>query len=618
MQHAYFPKLYNDELLYSWFARYHELTCNFNNKQTQRDLFNSNSSLAVPDLPTNLDYFYGTIKHFNGSSLTTLIHEHTLFRYYTAFTSDAVRKIVFEAMKTRKYPRLIHNITGIMASSIKEWTYFRYCPRCVEENMSLSGEIYWKCSQQLPGVYVCIKHKAFLLDSTVRFRNQRRNEFRAAKYTTFSKLEKIQDYSLKTNDFFYILARESNDLIENNYYFSLEQVKSLYKDLIMENGYATIFGTINQQSLGGEFIHYYGEEFLKAVQSMVYPENQNCWLKEITRKHRKVFHPIRHLLLLHFFGIKANSISSTKKREVYAPFGKSPFVCLNKASDHYKKSVVKNVEVKMCKETKRPLGIFQCDCGFVYSRKGPDPHKYNQHEIGQVRKFGDVWIEKLKLCIFTEKMTFAETARVLNCDVGTVKKYINLDDNQKAAPKKLDDIERKKQEWQFLMNSNVELSITEIRKENPALYAYLYRNDRAWLMSKSPKKSYKRQIRNRINWEYRDAEIVGLINEAIKSLLKNNKPVYISISRIGKEISKLALLQKHLDKLPDTKQLLSEIIETRDEFQVRRVQWACNQIIDKGDKLIEWKIRRIAGLNDKTSKKVNQAILNQINQQNTY
>lgn len=52
---GFFPRLYKDELLYSWFARYHLYSANDGPKQTMEDLFGIQNELAVPDLPVNLE-----------------------------------------------------------------------------------------------------------------------------------------------------------------------------------------------------------------------------------------------------------------------------------------------------------------------------------------------------------------------------------------------------------------------------------------------------------------------------------------------------------------------------------------------------------------------------------
>ncbi|UTW70534.1 hypothetical protein KHA80_09255 [Anaerobacillus sp. HL2] len=59
-----------------------------------------------------------------------------------------------------------------------------------------------------------------------------------------------------------------------------------------QKGFSSPNGTINQQHLAEQFLHYYGEEYLSLVQSKVSINNPSCWLKAITRKHRKGFHQL--------------------------------------------------------------------------------------------------------------------------------------------------------------------------------------------------------------------------------------------------------------------------------------------------------------------------------------
>ncbi len=55
------------------------------------------------------------------------------------------------------------------------------------------------------------------------------------------------------------------------------------------------------------------------------------------------------------------------------------------------------------------------------------------------------------------------------------------------------------------------------------------------------------------------------------------KPVRITNSLIGKQLGILSNLEKHLNKLPKTWKLLSNITESVPQFQIRR----CCKIIDQ-------------------------------------
>src|SRR5690606_243671 len=128
---------------------------------------------------------------------------------------------------------------------------------------------------------------------------------------------------------------------------------------------------VHQKELAEDFRKFYGDELLEVLQSPVEFNRPSCWLKAITRKHRKAFHPIRHILFMRFFKEDIETFYQYANK-TYNPFGLAPYPCMNAAADHYLQPVVPNVKVTICSDTRKPVGTFACSCGFVYSRRGPD------------------------------------------------------------------------------------------------------------------------------------------------------------------------------------------------------------------------------------------------------
>ncbi|MGP3610640.1 TnsD family Tn7-like transposition protein [Anoxybacillus sp. PDR2] len=611
---SYFPTLYNDELLYSWFARYHIHSSNISPKQTMKDLYGKTNIVAVPDLPTNLNVVYEKLRHFQVPDVAQWIKKHTLFRYYTTFATSEIKHKVYRAMESGEHSGAIHMMTGIMANAIKEWTYFRFCPRCFQEDIETIGESYWRVSHQLPGVYICLKHNQYLCDSSVPFRGKNKHEFIAASPSNCMRLGIKTAFSERTERFFRILAEQSVKLIQGDSHFTWEGIQSSYRYLLQRHGYATINGKVNQQLLAEQFTLFYGEQFLETMQSSVDILSESCWLKSITRKHRKSFHPIRHLLLIYFLGEEIDTFYQYAHKE-YKPFGEGPYFCLNPAAKHYKQRVIPNVKTTICTDTRRPVGTFECTCGFIYSRRGPDKSEQDLYKIGRIKQYGQVWLDKLHRMIHVEKLSYYAAAKELQCDITTVIKYAN-----KGKPiitdNKLDEFElvksKKQKEWIKLLKQHPNKSVTQIRSMEPALYAWLYRHDREWLKNHSPKQPNRQSSHLKINWAERDEEVLKEVKLVIKKLKSADKPIYINKSRIGKEIRKLSLLEKHLDKLPKTKEYILQQIETREQFQIRRVRWACHYLFSKNESVMEWKVKRLAGLKGNVAEKVQQAINDEI------
>jgi hypothetical protein len=80
---------------------------------------------------------------------------------------------------------------------------------------------------------------------------------------------------------------------------------------------------------------------------------------------------------------------------------------------------------------------------------------------------------------------------------------------------------------------------------------------------------------------------------------------------IGRETNNLSLLQKHLNKLPQTKKLIEKDYETVEEFQIRRVKYVAEKLRECGE-LVEWKLIKEAGLRPGYSREVAKQIEKEI------
>lgn len=593
---GFFPKLYKDELLYSWLARYHVQSLNEGPKTTMNDLFNKQSQVAVPDMPCNLFNLYIRINDFINISLDELIMKHTFFSYYTRFTSVNNQAKILELMKTGSDKNAIHMATGVMASGIKEKDHFYFCPECVLIDELNLGETYWRLHHQLPGVLVCRLHKCELQKSSVPFRPHNRHEYIAADFDNCV----VDNATIKFNerDFYHLLKlTEKFEFLRGD---SLSFYQSLYKNKLSEHGFMKPSGRIDQRLLSERFNDFYGASLLRTLQSDVNYFDSSCWLKAITRKHRKTFHPIRHLLLLNF--LEEIAFSNVGIHRQTNPFGEGPYPCFNKASTHYKQLLIDKVDLSFCSETKQPIGLFKCECGFeYYSKEFQQENGLPQLKISKIKEFGEVWKNKLNKLTSNDPFSFRRVAKKLGVDTKTVIKYYRLSRNTENVEKNIKDkiqiLEKKKQDWLKLIEKYLKMNITELRTDNQALYMYLYRNDKEWLQENSPIRKKKRQNRkSNVNWVERDEFYSAIIYEKIEELLKQEPPVRITISKIGTELGIRSFLQKRLNKLPKTQDLINQMVESIESFQIRRVQYISTQLINDEGSALDWKIRRLAGL----------------------
>lgn len=620
---GFMPRLYDDELLYSWLARYHLYSGNAGPSQTMKELFGNERAIAVPDLPTNLFYLNEKVKHFTDGHAIHFLLNHTFYFYYSNFLDGLLKNGIQEIMLEGEVKGSLHMLTGMMASTIKENSCFRFCPICTDEDLNHLGETYWRLTHQLPGVYFCTKHSVLLQNSNQVFRPDNKHAFHAAISANCVPSPVQASFTSKTLEHLLVISKDLEFIGRNAIKVSVKELQDLYMSKLKEQGFASTKGKVDQQRLARQLECFYGTETLCVLQSEVNSFNDSCWLKAMTRKHRKTFHPIRHAILMRFLGICVWNISETSQVRS-TPFGDGPFPCLNPAAEHFREKVISTVSITKGKNS-YPIGHFKCSCGFHYTRNGPDRVPEDLFKINRKLELGSVWHAKLQQLVHVEKVSYRAASRILHVDINTVIKYSELHaplpgKKNLAQEKKYSLKGSKQQVWLEVCNRDPRLTVTEIRANAPALYSWLYRNDKEWLIANSPKATVRRTSTvAKVDWSKRDAEIHNSIEVLLKiwDTSKNKRPTRLTVSSIGKFVGKKAILEKHLSKLPKCKRLLSEVCESLESYRVRRVRWAVEQLIDQGEQPAVWRIKRLAAA-PYVSDQIIHSIVNQVIDQRSY
>lgn len=568
---GWFPYPYEDELLYSIFARYSTKSTELSLRHTLNKLFNDSRSKLTPDFPSNLAMVLGQLRFFEYIDFESLLFKHTPFYYFTNFLINSDKELIIESIKLKKTNNIQMTI-GQIPSKVKESKYFKYCPSCFINDIQEFGESYWRISHQLPSVFICLQHKEFLHFSSVLYRNKNSKLVTPNKKNCTPSISTQcigNKMSFAEINHLINIANASKKLLINDINIDPLNLLSTYKDRLRKIGLITASGHVRQSDFYFEFVRFYGMDILGYFQSIPSLERESCWLKTITRKHRKSFHPIRHLLLMNFLDIKIDSINFV---HFESPFGKGPFPCLNPAAEHYKDLVVNNLKIKRCTDTGKPIGIFNCKCEFKYTRLGPDISQENMYEYRFVRNFGNVWERKLFQYIENEQLSFRKAAKLLKVDVGTVIKYYKRNNKVQLIVKSTETIDYR-YIWLQAKEENSTYSKTELRKLIPNIYIWLYRHDKEWLDNNSPVPIKRTKIVPRVNWSERDLEILNLIKQYLLTVDNNKKPVRLTKRHLAVAIGKLALIEKKIEKLPLTKVYIESVTESKIQYRERLKTW---------------------------------------------
>ena len=313
----FFTDPYKDELLYSTIARYHYYSGNTDCKDTIEECFGRRSLIPTFEIGGRLDYLSREL----GGSYTakSLINNNTILPYYYPFIDLKSRNEVLDYVKANG-SNAIYTKLGIIAGSICKKNYIYYCPICARRDIDRYGETYIHREHQLQGIILCPHDGSYLKEYSIRKLDLSRIEYIRLENELLD-LEPSAvnmshyDRHLKLAKDAYFLITHNLDNVNKN------TIWDKYRRLIYNKGLATQNGTVKQGKLYEKFIAYYGEDFLKSLDSSIDFYNDYNWLKVITRKSERSSHPLRHLLLIDFLcgdieGFFTTNISIVNKKVV--------------------------------------------------------------------------------------------------------------------------------------------------------------------------------------------------------------------------------------------------------------------------------------------------------------
>ncbi|MEP3389121.1 MAG: TnsD family Tn7-like transposition protein [Reichenbachiella sp.] len=592
-----FPNPYPDETFYSIVARYYDSYGTAGPKEHLYTLFSTFHQSATLDFPNNLKVFCQNIKS-DYYTPERILNNHTLFplyqRFLNQFRTQQLVKTIYQTGGN------IHTRLGVNAGLSKSPHQPRFCLKCYENDLNKYGESYFRRSHQLPLITICSKHQNQLAELLVTPKILNKHHFISTSQIphlpiTMSKRRWNSQIQTVGERMISLLDANKKHIYDLDIYFYKRKLQSL--------GYKKGENFIDLDRLYASFSDHFSQQTLRILNSEIRPHESKCWLKSIARKHRKSFDPIRHILLEDF--ILAHASSNNIKDELK----NRKWPCLNPVCENKYKNVLAVFSKHYDPKTKKRILTIKCKCGFSYTES---EGKIDQ-PFRRVKTFGPLWEGELKN-LLGKKLSIRSIARRLNCDSKTVvhhSKKTKSDANQTRTNELL--LKRKK--WSQLKLINSELSITDLRSLQPALYTYLYRNDKDWLLSlKYP--SGRKRNNVRINWTARDRELSNRINSKYHYLLSTGYKKRISKSILLKLAGQEHTFYKNQSKLPISSRLLAKHEESIQQHQIRRVMMAVEVIKTQNISLKAWRIYRIAGIQKKhITEKIEHTVLQVVDNQ---
>ena len=178
---SYFPAVYPDELVYSWFCRYYVHSGHFSSKSVMQELYCKRSDNLSKEFIGNLN---PETREQIGKiyPLDRLVLEHTMYPQYARFIPLEDKKTSLYCLEKESCD--VHHLFSVLPRNDGE-QYLRFCPLCVIEDRGTYGEAYWHRKHQIRNMRLCSKHRCRLMESNVPAKSEQSYTFYPAEIYTY-------------------------------------------------------------------------------------------------------------------------------------------------------------------------------------------------------------------------------------------------------------------------------------------------------------------------------------------------------------------------------------------------------------------------------------------------
>jgi len=552
-----------------------------------------------------------------GTGLTTeyFINKNTILPLLKPFIPKNRGETVVNIMKNGSSGgNNIYSEAGLAWTKFSTHKYLRYCAQCVKEDAEIYGEAYWHRLHQIPGIFVCPKHRTLIADSNILNLSLPREFNPAGKYLkeqpeSFNSdiMEKLLNFSIDS----YWLINHGEIL---GYY---GKTCEIYDVLLKNKGFRYLNGSTRYGRLGSAIAEFYGEDFLDLIEA--YNSGACQWCKRILNNTDKVIHPVYHLLLIRFLADSAENFFTGEhgKPPEYLPFGEPPYPCRNKICDYHLTDVIETIFVE--RVNGEPRATFVCPyCGMTYRRKRNTPKE--QQYFGQIdiTDYGWKWKQRF-IELFTAKTPTYMIAKLMYCDLYTVFKFgleygfIPPEKLKKrrpyvpkgTKPKIISTDEQRKyyrERWLNLISANPSARRGDLYLKDSKCYVWLRANDKTWVEQNAPKPQNKG---GNVNWGNRDDEYVGLLKDAAEKMrAESGKSKRITLACIARTAG-IGKLYRELSsgRLPKTQAFLDDNLESAEQWHRRKILWAVKTLRENGHLNLKW-LKKLVALSGDSFKRV--------------
>jgi len=161
------PEWLPDETFYSLVSRYHLLSGNRLPETTSTALFGRRRSGYQHDFPSPLNAFVERSHERLGNS-QCIARDRTILPMYLVSRNSTACVDAFEALATGVQATSLKYQLGLLTSRFRANHPLKACRSCIAEDVDMAGIATWRRSHQFPGIWVCQRHREPLLAASLK------------------------------------------------------------------------------------------------------------------------------------------------------------------------------------------------------------------------------------------------------------------------------------------------------------------------------------------------------------------------------------------------------------------------------------------------------------------
>lgn len=554
------PQWLPNESVYSLISRYHRLSGHVDPALTSKILLGASVNGGQHDFPCGLKHFSKITKGVYGS-IDSIIRNRTILPYFLPFKDKNIESDAFTAMRSPSIGSLKYRL-GILTSRFGANHPLKICIHCREDDINKFGVPYWHLDHQYPGVWICLKHQHLLSYHNHKSIGGLRFHWILPDELYFHQIDNVSPQvknhlTQLTKASLQFIKVPPSTFIDSYHLLNVYKVELGKRNLLKSGGNLRLNTLVDEYySLSKIWFKFPGSNYIPGTRQDAF--NQ---IGRLMRTPKTGTHPIRHLLIIlwlfkswenfwgkyEYFNGLSDSGSKRPKPSVSIPTLDKKAIVLDlvsKGGISISKAAIKaNVDISTAVGWLSSYGI-------NYTTRPKKVTLSIRQAIIKSLERG----ENKRATAKKHDLSVQTVSRIMRQIPGLQEKWLEM---QFEIEKK-----NRRQEWSDLIHDYSSLGIKTLRLFKPATYAWLYRNDLAWLNLSKQKISKLPNINNTsVDWGKRDIAIANAIKKAALKLLTEQPIIKLNIPLLCNAVPELNAKIKRLSMLPVTQKTLIQLLK---------------------------------------------------------